>query len=816
MERYICVHAHFYQPPRENAWLEAVELQDSAYPYHDWNERVTAECYAPNSASRILDGDGRILQIVNNYSRISFNFGPTLLSWMEQKSPGVYQAILAADKESQRLFSGHGSAVAQAYNHMILPLASRQDRYTQILWGIRDFESRFGRHPEGMWLPETAVDLQTLEVLADLGIKFTILSPYQAGRVRPLGGRAWRKVDGGRIDPSMAYAVRLTSGQTMNCFFYDGPISRAIAFEDLLADGKRFSERLLGAFSDARTWPQLVHIATDGETYGHHRAYGDMALAFALNYIESSQLARLTNYAEYLEKHPPTQEAKVIGNSSWSCVHGVERWRSDCGCNSGGRPGWNQQWRAPLRQALDWLRETAAPRFETEAKKLFEHPWAARDGYIDVVLNRSRENVVRFMTEQAKRTLSDAEVVTGLKLLELQRYLMLMYTSCGWFFDDLSGIETVQVIQYAGRALQLAGQLFPEDLSTPFLDLLAQARSNLPEQGDGRSIYDRYVQPAMVDLEKVGAHYAVSSLFEEYGQNTRIYCYDIGRMEYRSSRQGKLRVVLGLASVTSEITWESDQITFGVLHLADHSVIGGVRQHHGGEEYHALDQEVEKAVESGDLAELVRLTEKNFGSGMYTLRSLFRDEQRKILNVILEEATNEARVLYRNFHDEHAHLIRFVTDLGVPLPRRFRLAVDFTLNSDLLDAFSNGEVDLDKSRTIIEEIRRTGVKPDAVTLEFSLRRTIERLFTSFVTNPMEPGLLQRLLETIDLVLSLPFEVRLWEAQNTYYSMMRDYAGTVRERAEGGDAEAQAWLEGFAKLGEKLKVRFQVSTAAGVA
>ncbi len=814
MERYICIHAHFYQPPRENAWLEAVELQDSAYPYHDWNERVTAECYAPNSASRILDGDGRILQIVNNYSRISFNFGPTLLSWMEQKSPAVYQAILAADRESQRLFSGHGSAVAQAYNHIILPLANRQDKYTQILWGIRDFESRFGRRPEGMWLPETGVDLQTLEVLADLGIKFTILSPYQAGRVRPLGGRAWRKVDGGKIDPSMAYAVRVTSGQTMNVFFYDGPISRAIAFEDVLADGKRLSERLLGAFSDSRTWPQLIHIATDGETYGHHRAYGDMALAFALNYIESSQLARLTNYAEYLEKHPPTQEAKVIGNSSWSCAHGVERWKSDCGCNSGGHSGWNQQWRAPLRQAFDWLRDTVAPHYEAEAKKLFERPWVTRDAYVEVVLNRSRENVVRFMTEQAKRTLSETEVVTGLKLLELQRYLMLMYTSCGWFFDDLSGLETVQVIQYAGRALQLAGQLFSEDLATPFLDLLAQARSNLPEQGDGRSIYERYVQPAMVDLEKVGAHYAVSSLFEEYGQNTRIYCYDVGRVEYQSSHQGKLRVVLGQASVTSEITWESDQITFGVLHLADHSVIGGVRRFQEGEDYHALDQGVGKAVESGDLAELVRLTEKNFGSGMYTLRLLFRDEQRKILNIILEEATDEARVLYRNFHDEHAHLIRFVTDLGVPLPRRFRLAVDFTLNSDLLDAFSAEEVDLDKSRTIIEEIRRTGVKPDAVTLEFSLRRTIERLFARFVANPVEPGLLQRLQETIDLVLSLPFEVRLWEAQNTYYGMMRDYAGQVRERAERGDSEAQAWLEGFARLGEKLKVKFQVTSVNG--
>ena len=614
----------------------------------------------------------------------------------------------------------------------------------------------------------------------------------------------------------MAYAVRVPSGRAISVFFYDGPISRAIAFEDLLADGKRFSDRLLGAFSDARTWPQLVHIATDGETYGHHRAYGDMALAFALQNIETSQVARLTNYAEYLEKHPPTQEAKIIGNTSWSCAHGIERWRSDCGCNSGGHAGWNQQWRAPLRQAFDWLRDTAAPGYEAEAKKLFDNPWQTRDAYIDVVLDRSRENIIRFMTTQAKRELSPAETVTGLKLLELQRYLMLMYTSCGWFFDELSGIETVQVIQYAGRALQLAGQLFSENLSTPFLDLLAKARSNLSEQGDGRSIYERYVQPAMVDLEKVGAHYAVSSLFEEYGQNTRIYCYDVEKMDYRASRQGKLRAVLGQASITSEITWESDQVTFGVLYLADHSVIGGVRKFQGSEAYRTLDLELDHALLSGDLAELVRLIDKNFSSGTYTLRLLFRDEQRKILGIILEEATNEARAMYRNFHDEHAHLIRFVTDLGVPLPRRFRLAVDFTLNSDLLDAFSADEVDLKKSREILEEIKRTGVTPDAVTLEFALRRTIERLFTRFVANPMEPGLLPRLQETIALVLTLPFQVRLWEAQNTYYSMMRGIAGEVRERGERGDAEAQAWLDGFVKLGEELKVKVQIKAAVGMA
>src|SRR5882724_4693989 len=489
MERYVCVHAHFYQPPRENAWLEAVEYQDSAYPYHDWNERVTAECYAPNSASRILDGDGRILQIVNNYSKISFNFGPTLLSWMEQKSPTVYEAILAADRESQRIFSGHGSAVAQAYNHMILPLATRQDKYTQIVWGIRDFEKRFGRHPEGMWLPETAVDLQTLEVLAELGIKFTILSPYQAGRVRPLGGRAWRKVDGGRVDPSMAYAVRVPSGQAINIFFYDGPISRAIAFEDLLADGKRFSERLLGAFSDARTWPQLVHIATDGETYGHHRAYGDMALAFALRQIETSQLARLTNYGEYLEKHPPTQEPKVIGNSSWSCAHGVERWRSDCGCNSG-QTHYHQRWRAPLRRALDALHAKLDIVFEHSSGSLLKDPWAALDGYVSVILDRSFETRESFLSTHTHRALSDSEKINVWRLLEMERHAALMYTSCGWFFDDISSLETVKIIEYAARAIQLARDVAGVDLEPQFVADLEQAPGNKTRFADGGKVYE--------------------------------------------------------------------------------------------------------------------------------------------------------------------------------------------------------------------------------------------------------------------------------------------------------------------------------------
>jgi alpha-amylase/alpha-mannosidase (GH57 family) len=364
MEKYVCIHGHFYQPPRENPWLEAIELQDSAYPYHDWNERITAECYAPNATSRILNNKEKIVRIVNNYAKISFNFGPTLLGWMEKNDPAVYSAILKADLESQKHFSGHGSALAQPYNHMIMPLANSRDKLTQVLWGIRDFEQRFGRRPEGMWLPETAVDLETLDIMSAQEIRFTILAPHQVRRVKPVNAIKWQDVEEGGIDPRMAYLVNLPSGRRMAVFFYDGSVARAVAFEKLLSSGESFAQRLLGAFSAGASAPQIVHIATDGESYGHHHRFGDMALAYALQSIESSNLARVTNYGEYLEKQPPTHQVEIIENTSWSCCHGVARWRQDCGCHTGPHPEWNQDWRAPLRESLDWLRDTLAVIFE--------------------------------------------------------------------------------------------------------------------------------------------------------------------------------------------------------------------------------------------------------------------------------------------------------------------------------------------------------------------------------------------------------------------------------------------------------------------
>ena len=806
MDRYLCIHAHFYQPPRENAWLEEIELQDSAYPYHDWNERITAECYAPNAASRIMDGEGRILRIGNNYSKISFNVGPTLLSWMAEKSPKVYEAILAADRESRTTFPGHGSALAQAYNHMILPLGNRRDKYTQVTWGIRDFEQRFGRLPEGMWLPETAVDTETLEVLADLGLKFTVLAPHQARRVRPLDGDAWHDVSGGRIDPSRAYMVRLPSGRHLSLFFYDGPISRAVAFEDLLVTGEKFAQRLAGAFDESRDWPQLVHIATDGETYGHHRSYADMALAYALSYIESHQLFRLTNYGEFLEQHPPTHEVQIEENSSWSCAHGIERWRSDCGCNSGGHSGWNQQWRAPLRRAFNELRDALAPLYEQAGSQLFADPWQARNAYIAVILDRSRENVIDFMKRHARRELSELEIGRALQLLEMQRHLMLMYTSCGWFFDELSGIETVQVIQYAARALQLAGQLFARDFEQPFLARLQEAKCNAPEQGDGRALYERLVRPVMVNLHKVGAHYAVSSLFEDYEDNTRINCYNVARQAHRLLHQGNLRVILGKAAVSSEITWDSETVTFGVLHLGDQNIVGGIRTFQGDEPFQALELEVSEAFARSDVVELVRSVDKNFGSGTYSLRMLFRDEQRKITARLLESAMAEASTLNRNFYAQHSTLIRFVTDLGVPLPKRFQMAVDFILNSDLLEALSAETPDAEKIAALLGEVRRTGIALDTVTLEFAFRRTIERLANLWLPDPQPMDSLRALAQAIDLSTTLPFPVTLWEVRNVYYQVMQTCYQETRRQAEQGNPHAGAWLEEFTALGEKLRVR----------
>jgi alpha-amylase/alpha-mannosidase (GH57 family) len=803
---YICLHGHFYQPPRENPSLEAIELQDSAHPYHDWNERITAECYAPNAASRILNGENRIQRIVNNYARISFNFGSTLLSWMEANAPKVYQAILEADRASREAFSGHGSALAQPYNHMIMPLANQRDKWTQAVWGLRDFEHRFGRKPEGMWLPETAVDLPTLDILAQLGIKFTILAPRQASRFRRYGGRTWQEVSGERIDPTVPYQLRLPSRRRISVFFYDGPISRAVAFEGLLNNGELFARRLMGAFAkEPRPTPQLVHIATDGETYGHHHPHGEMALTYALHHIESNNLAQITNYAEYLKRYPPANQVEILENSSWSCIHGIERWRSDCGCNSGHR-GWKQEWRTPLREALDWLRDELAPRYEQTAAALLKDPWAARDDYIEVILDRSPKTLARYLARHAVRRLEEAEKVTVLKLLELQRHTMLMYTSCGWFFDELSGIETVQVLHYAGRAVELGKELFGDDTETGFTERLAKAKSNVAEHRDGAHIYEKWVKPAMASLPKVAAHYAISSLFESYEKQTKVYCYTVEREEGSQLEAGKMRLALGYARVTSDITRESARLGYGVLHFGDHNLSGGVTAFDTMDAYHTVVEEVSEAFRRADVPEVLGLLDKGFGKGTFSLKLLFRDEQRKILRRILDSVLAEAEAAYTQIYRDHSPLMRFVAGLGTPLPKPFHTAAAFALNSQLRDALSSEEFDMARIATLVDEARLVSVGLDAETLAYTLRKRIDRMASEVSAAAHDLSLLRRLESAVGLARSMPFEVGLWEVQNVCYETLQSVYAEQKSKAEQGDENARQWIEVFTALAAKLSVR----------
>ncbi|MGK2856485.1 MAG: DUF3536 domain-containing protein [Thermoanaerobaculia bacterium] len=810
MDRYICIHGHFYQPPRENPWLEEIELQDSAAPYHDWNERITAECYAPNASSRILDDADRIVKIENNYARISFNFGATLLSWLERKSPETYADILAADVASRARFSGHGSALAQAYNHLIMPLANRRDKETQILWGIRDFERRFGRRPEGMWLPETAVDLDSLDLLAEHGILFTVLAPHQAKAVRAIGDKVWNDVSGAKIDPSMPYRVALPSGRTLALFFYDGPISRGVAFERLLHKGEYLADRLVGAFSATRKRAQLVHIATDGETYGHHHPKGDMALAYALDYIEKHDLARLTNYGEFLALFPPTQEVQIHEDTSWSCPHGVSRWRADCGCSTGAPFGWNQQWRAPLRDALDWLRDQVSPRFENEGRELFGHPWRARNHYIDIVLEPGEESFERLLRQLGHPDLTPAQRVRTLELLELQRNAMLMYTSCGWFFNDVSGIETQQILRYAGRVLQLAKACFGVELEAAFLERLSAAKSNLPAQGTARDVYERHVRPATVEFAGVAAHYAIASLFEPFPARTHIYCYDIEREDLQIFEAGSAKVSAGKLRIRSRVTHETQQVMFGVLYLGDVKLTGGSRVLVADEDYDKLREELADPELRNDFAAVVRLLDRNFESLPFSIRSLFRDEQRSILSLIWTAALSEAEAAFRALHDRYVPLVKLHSDLSVPLPKVLYAAAEADLNLRLRRALERDDAPRPLVESLLAQARSEQVSLDNASLAYSLKQTLDRAVSRFAADPEELAALEALHAVVDLAHSLPFEIDLGRAQNAYYRMV----GQTRANARGNGEEHARWIEIFHALGPMLSMQMALIENAG--
>jgi alpha-amylase/alpha-mannosidase (GH57 family) len=570
MDTYLCIHGHFYQPPRENPWLRAIEYQASAYPYHDWNERVTRECYGPNTRARLADAKGHILKLINNYEFMSFDFGPTLLSWLETAHPWIYEQILAADRAGRARFHGHGNAMAQVYNHIIMPLASTRDKLTQIRWGVADFEHRFGRRPEGMWLAETAVDLETLALMAGEGIRFTVLAPTQATAVRSLGPgqEEWTDVLPGKMETTCPYRVFPDphSSLHMDVFFYDGELSKAVAYEKILSSGDSFLSRIENGVCYEREGACLVNVATDGESYGHHFKFGDMALGWLFDELERGEGLHLCNYGWFLEEFPPRMEVRIKENTSWSCAHGVERWRSDCGCSVGQREGWTQAWRAPLREAMDWLSRELSAVFEKRGRAFFNDPWEARDDYVAVLLDPSPEGRKIFLDRHAgKKALGPEDMVRAFELLESQRMGLYMFTSCGWFFDDISGLEVRQVLMYADRAMALVRRWAGSDLEPGFLSHLSRAGSNDPAYGDGKSVFEKHVLPGRKGAGKIAAGYGTMRLFceglaEPGGYFSRVQSLreEEAAVPRGRGRNGEVRIVDPMTGGTQDLAFSAE------------------------------------------------------------------------------------------------------------------------------------------------------------------------------------------------------------------------------------------------------------------
>ncbi|MBX0332238.1 DUF3536 domain-containing protein [Pontibacter sp. HSC-14F20] len=806
MNKYICIHGHFYQPPRENPWLNEVELQESAHPYHDWNERITAECYARNTASRIQNGKGQIVDIMNNYARMSFNFGPTLLEWMEKKAPDIYQSILDADKESQKRFSGHGAALGQVYNHMIMPLANERDQHTQVIWGIYDFRKRFGRDPEGMWLGETAANTATLEVLAEHGVKFTILSPYQARRYRKIDQKEWHNAEGAKIDPRRPYRCTLPSGRTIALFFYDAPVSQAIAFEGLLESGEKFAHRLTTTFDENSNDPQLMHIATDGETYGHHHRFGEMALSYALHHIEQEQLAKITIYGEYLELYPPKYEAEIIENTSWSCMHGVERWRSDCGCHTGGHDDWNQAWRAPVREAFDWVRDQLEPLYEQEMHKLGADPWQTRNNYIQVIMDRDEERVREFMYSQTNRNLSKVEQIKFLKLLEMQYHALLMYTSCGWFFDEVTGIETMQDILYATRALQLAKDLSGEDYEVPFVEFLKRARSNNKDYGNASKAYYKIVQPTMLDLLRVGAHYAVSSLFADSPDELPLYSYKATSEYYEMLEAGRQRLAIGKAFIRSSVTWEEVDVSFAVLHIGDHQLFGGVRKYVSPDAFATLHHELSTAFEKGNITEVIMLLDKHFESHNYSFWHLFRDDQKKILDQVLEQTMRALEHDFQQVYDNNYPLMAAIKSVDMNLPRPLQITVDYIVTGRLLEALLSVQADVDTMLKLLKEVERMGVKLDEDAVNYAATTHVEQAMHHLEENPDDTAHMRYLTELLTVLNGSKLQPEYWQSQNIAFRMRQSTYETYSKNQDEKNGKAETWCRQFKDLYESLNLK----------
>jgi alpha-amylase/alpha-mannosidase (GH57 family) len=795
MRRAVCIHGHFYQPPRENPWIEEVEVQDSAAPFHDWNERIAAECYGPNGAARLKSHSGRICDIVNNYVHLSFNFGPTLLAWLERQMPEIYRSVLEADARSVEE-RGHGNAIAQGYNHAILPLCNDRDLRTQIRWGLADFRHRFGRDAEGMWLPETAADLRTLQALHEEGVRFTILSPFQCRRIRTPGGE-WHDAEGARFDPTRPYLIPLPSGTAFPVFFYDGPIARAVAFGEALGGGDDLVGRLGAGFSDARKHDEILTVAVDGETFGHHRKGGDEVLASAIRKLSQRPDVRLVNLGQALDLFPATHEAEIFEGSSWSCAHGIERWRSDCGCSTSGKPGWTQTWRAPLRDALDALRDQLATLYEREAGSILRDPWRARDEFVEVILDPERRNATAFIARHAKREPSADERVKALQLLEMQRQALLMYTSCGWFFAEVSGLETVQILKYAARALQLARDACGVDLEESFKAALERAPSNLPARENARRVYEQEVQPSIATLETVAAHYAIAGLVEDFPRRARIFCHEVQTSFRRREDAGTAALAMARIEVRGLVTQEHVDLATCVLHFSGADFRCGVRRY-DAERFNRSAERLFESFNRLSLAQVVREIDREFTGREYTLRDLFLDERREVAGRLLRETMARYESDYLHIYEANRRLIDFLREIDSPVPRPLQVAADVAVTHEALDAarrLASGKLDPGLAQgellALSHLAQRLGARIDLEAIRGPYLAAVRGLFERALAGRREAAL--QMAELVTLAQRLGMHLELWSMQNAFWGAVR--SGTWPHDDEALSRLAQAlWFD----------------------
>ena len=607
------------------------------------------------------------------------------------------------------------------------------------------------------------------------------------------------------VDTTRPYLVRFDSGVSIAVFFYNGPVSRAIAFEGLLNSGENFAARLKSGFKDSPQ-PQLVHVATDGESYGHHHKHGEMALAYALRLLEEDKTVKLTNYASFLAQFSPEYECEIVENTSWSCNHGVERWRSNCGCN-GGKPGFNQEWRAPLRQALDELRDALAPLTEQEGAKLFSDVWAARDGYIRVVLDRGEESIAHFFRTHANHALSHEEQVRALELMEMQRHAQLMYTSCGWFFDDISGIETVQIIAYSARVLQLAQRLFDQQaapLESAFLVRLAEAHSNVTSAGDGAQIYKGCVATMELQLEQVAAHYAISSVFSSFAEETDLFCFHVRRISYDISTSGRGRLAVGRAHITSAITGHNQTFSFAVLHFGDQNITAAVKPYGDTDAagFEAFAAKAAAEVQRADFPDVIRLLDRYYGRVDYSLTSLFTDEQRRIVQLILNSTLWDIESSLTTIYQDHASLLHFLSQAGLPKPPALTLAAGFAINAGLRRVLEDDPIDQAQLRSYLSLAKADQVQLETTTLSYIADQRMKRAMVELQMSSGSLEMLESALVLARTLIELPFEQNLWQAQNIWYEILRTSSYALTGLA---DDDRPRWEKNFNELGSCLSI-----------